>query len=162
MLDLEWFKSEVRYCSLPNDVANDRVRQSGGRYAQALDFDYMMHMGFWCENFSLPAVLNECMMQSYAGPIRVFPNTRNLGPARFENLRAVGAFLVSATYDGDKVTQLSLYSQKGKTAKLVSPWAEKGLRVARGSDHRQMQAAIKDDVAIFATRADETYLITPA
>src|SRR5260370_14862300 len=104
MLDLEWFKQEVRYCRLPNGVANDRVRQSGGRYAQSLDFDFMMHMGFWCENFSLPAVLNECMMQSYAGHIRIFPNTHNLGPARFENLRAVCAFLVSATYDGHKVT----------------------------------------------------------
>ena len=162
MLDLEWFKREVQYCRVPNGVANDRVRQSGGRYAQSLDFDYMMHMGFWCENFSLPAVLNECMMQSYAGSIRIFPNTHNLGPARFENLRAVGAFLVSATYDGSKVTHFSLHSERGKTAKLVSPWAEKKLRVTRRSDHRQVQAAFEDDVAIFDTRAGETYLITPA
>jgi hypothetical protein len=162
MLDLEWFKQEVRYCRLPNGVANDRVRQSGGRYAQSLDFDYLMRMGFWCENFSLPAVLNECMMQSYAGCIRVFPNTRNLGPARFENLRAVGAFLISATYDGAKVTHLSLHSEKGKTAKLVSPWGDSGLRVIRGSDHGQVQVALKGDVVSFDTRADETYLITPA
>jgi len=162
MLDLEWFKREVQYCRVPNGVANDRVRQSGGRYAQSLDFDYMMHMGFWCENFSLPAVLNECMMQSYAGSIRIFPNTHNLGPARFENLRAVGAFLVSATHDGGKVTHFSLYSEKGKTAKLVSPWAEQGLRVIRGSDRREVQVALKGDVAVFDTRADETYFITPA
>ena len=162
MLDLEWFKNEVRYCSLPNDVANDRVRQSGGRYAQTLDFDYMMRMGFWCENFALPAVLNECMMQSYAGSIRIFPNTNNLGPARFDNLRAVGAFLVSATYDGAAVTHLSLYSEKGKTAKLVSPWAGKGLHVIRNSDHAQVQVALNDDVATFNTRAGETYQITPA
>ena len=162
MLDLEWFKREVQYCRVPNGVANDRVRQSGGRYAQSLDFDYMMHMGFWCENFSLPAVLNECMMQSYAGSIRIFPNTHSLGPARFENLRAVGAFLVSATYDGGKVTNFSLYSEKGSTAKLVSPWAEKGLRIIRGSDRQQVQVAFKDDVAIFNTRAGESYFISPA
>jgi hypothetical protein len=162
MLDLEWFKQEVQYCRLPNGVANDRVRQSGGRYAQSHDFDYMMHMGFWCENFALPAVLNECMMQSYSGSIRIFPNTHNLGQARFENLRAVGAFLVSATYDGDKVTHLSLYSEKGKTAKLVSPWAEKELLVIRGSDQQQVPVAFKGDVTLFDTRASETYLITPA
>jgi hypothetical protein len=161
MLDLEWFKKEVRYCSLPNDVANDRVRQSGGRYSQAMDFDFMMHMGFWCENFALPAVLNECMMQSYAGPIRVFPNTHNLGPARFENLRAVGAFLLSATYDGNKVTHFSLHSEKGMTAKLVSPWVGKGLRVIRSSDQGQVQVALHDDVTTFDTRADETYQIAP-
>jgi hypothetical protein len=161
VLDLEWFKKEVRYCSLPNGVANDRVRQSGGRYAQESDFDFMMHMGFWCENFSLPAVLNECMMQSYAGPIRVFPNTHHLGPARFENLRAVGAFLVSATYDGNKVTHFSLHSEKGKTAKFVSPWVGKKLRIIRSSNQSQVQVALNDDVAIFDTRADETYQILP-
>jgi|HubBroStandDraft_1064217.scaffolds.fasta_scaffold01034_2 alpha-L-fucosidase 2 len=161
MLDFEWFKKEVQYCSLPNDVANDRVRQSGGRYAQALDFDYMMHMGFWCENFSLPAVLNECMMQSYTGSIRVFPNTHNLGPARFENLRAVGAFLVSADYDGKNVTHLSMFSEKGKTAKLASPWTGKGLRVIRSSDQGQVQVTLKDGAATFDTRAGETYQILP-
>jgi len=162
MLDLEWFKREVQYCRVPNGVANDRVRQSGGRYAQSLDFDYMMHLGFWCENFSLPAVLNECMMQSYTGSIRLFPNTHNLGPARFDNLRAVGAFLVSATYDGGRVTHLSLYSEKGKTARLVCPWSENGLRVTRGSDRGQVQVTLQGDVATFETQAGETYLITPA
>src|ERR1700722_16695315 len=162
MLDLEWFKQEVRYCRVPNGVANDRVRQSGGRYAQSLDFDYMMHMGFWCENFSLPAVLNECMMQSYTGCIRIFPNTHSLGPARFENLRAVGAFLVSATHDGDKVTHLSLHSEKGSTAKLASPWAGKGMRIIRRSDHGEVQARVKGNIVSFDTRADETYLIAPA
>ena len=162
MLDLDWFKREVQYCRVPNGVANDRVRQSGGRYAQSLDFDYMMHMGFWCENFSLPAVLNECMMQSYAGSIRIFPNTHNLGPARFENLRAVGAFLVSAIYDGDKVTHLSLYSEKGMPARVVSPWGDRGLRVLRMSDHGHVQAAFDGDTAVFDTGIGETYLVTPA
>jgi len=162
MLDLEWFKQEVRYCRLPNGVANDRVRRSGGRYAQSVDFDYMMRMGFWCENFSLTAVLNECMMQSYTGCIRVFPATHNLGPARFENLRAVGAFLVSATYDGDKVTHLSLHSEKGRTAKLASPWAGKGMRIVRSRDHGEVRPTVEGDVVSFDTRADETYLIAPA
>ena len=91
-----------------------------------------------------------------------FPNTHDLGPARFENLRAVGAFLISATYDGAKVTYLSLHSETGKTAKLVSPWGGSGLRVIRGSDRGQVQVVLKDDVVSFDTRADETYLITPA
>jgi alpha-L-fucosidase 2 len=101
-------------------------------------------------------------VQSYAGCLRVFPNTHNLGPARFENLRAVGAFLISSTYDGAQVTHLSLYSEKGKTAELVSPWGGSELRVIRGSDHRQVQVALKGDVASFDTQANEIYLITPA
>jgi hypothetical protein len=101
------------------------------------------------------------MMQSYAGPIRVFPNTHNLDPARFENLRAVGAFLLRATYDGNKVTHFSLYSEKGMTAKLVSPWVGKGLLVIRSSDREHVQVALHADVATFDTRADETYQIAP-
>jgi hypothetical protein len=34
-------------------------------------------------------------------------------------------------YDGGKATHFSFYSEKGKTAKLVSPWAEQGLRCRR-------------------------------
>ena len=56
----------------------------------------MMRMGVWTENLSLPAVLNECLLQSYDGVIRLFPNTRQLGNASFRDLRAAGAFLVSA------------------------------------------------------------------
>jgi hypothetical protein len=96
LLDLDGFKREVRYCLLPNGVANDRVRQIDGRYNDSADFDFMMRMGVWTENLSLPAVLNECLMQSYTDVIRLFPNTHKLGPARFQNLRAVGAFLVAA------------------------------------------------------------------
>ena len=113
MLDLEWFKNEVRYCLLPNGIANDRVRQIDGRYNDSLDFDFMMRMGVWTENLSLPAVLNECMLQSFAGTIRLFPNTQGLGRARFRDLRAVGAFLVSASYDGKTVSQVTLFSEKG-------------------------------------------------
>lgn len=122
MLDLDWFKREVRYCLLPNGIANDRVRQIDGRYNDAVDFDFMMRMGVWTENLSLPAVLNECMMQSYTGVIRVFPNTDKLGPARFESLRAVGAFLVSAAYDGKNVSPVNLSSEKGAPVRLANPW----------------------------------------
>ena len=68
----------------------------------------MMRMGVWTENLSLPAVLNECLLQSYTGVIRLFPNTRRLGAASFRNLRAVGAFLVSASYDGKAVSTAEL------------------------------------------------------
>ncbi len=73
LLDLEWFKRQIEYCMLPDGVSNDRVRESGGRYSLTTDFDFMMRMGLWCENFAVPVVLNECMLQSYTGKIRLFP-----------------------------------------------------------------------------------------
>jgi alpha-L-fucosidase 2 len=101
--------------------------------------------------------VNECMMQSYSGTIRLFPNTINLGPARFENLRAVGAFLVSAEYDGRTVTHLSLISEKGKEARIVSPWDEGTLRVTRLRDHNRLIVHPDAGVCKFDTEAGERY-----
>jgi alpha-L-fucosidase 2 len=121
-LDVAEFKREVKYCQLPNGISNDRVRQTGGRYAESTDFDFMMRMGVWTENLSLPAVLNECLLQSFSGTLRLFPNTTNLGKARFRDLRAAGAFLVSAQWDGHTVSGLSILSEKGVTLRLFKPW----------------------------------------
>ncbi len=157
-LDLEWFKREVRYCLMPNGVANDRVRQIGGRYSDRTDFDFMMRMGIWTENLSLPAVVNECMLQSYAGVIRLFPNTTNLGAARFENLRAVGAFLVSAAWDGAAVKDVRLLSERGATARLISPWPRIAVR-ARG---REVALRRNGAMIEFDTEPGEIYDVVPA
>jgi hypothetical protein len=155
MLDLDWFKREVRYCLVPNGVANDRVRQIGGRYRDSTDSDFMMRMGIWTENLSLPAVLNECMLQSWSGVIRVFPNTRNLGPARFENLRAAGAFLVSAAWNGDATTEVRIYSEKGAPASVVSPWKTATVTSAAGP----VKFARSGDVLRFPTVPGAVYVL---
>ena len=122
MLDLEWFKREVRYSMTPLGVANDRVRQTGGRYSDDTDFDFMMRMGVWTENLALPAVINECLLQSHGGAVHVFPNSQHLGKARFRDLRAAGAFLVSASWDGAAVSGIRIHSEKGAMARVVNPW----------------------------------------
>jgi alpha-L-fucosidase 2 len=161
VLDLDWFKREVRYCTLPNGVANDRVRQIGGRYDDSTDFDYMMRMGIWTENFSLPAVLNECMLQSYTGTIYLFPNTIRLGPSRFQNLRAAGAFLVSAAYAGKKVANVVILSEKGKTARMATPWGSQRVKVVRQSDGTDVAVQRENEILIFETQPKETYSIEP-
>jgi alpha-L-fucosidase 2 len=160
MLDLKWFKGQVRYCVLPDGASSDRVRQVGGRYRDSTSFDFMMPMGIWTENLALPVVLNECMMQSYTGTIRLFPNTRNLGPARFRNLRAAGAFLVSASFDGKSVSQVSLLSEKGKDVRLANPWKRSAVRVIRRRDGSSIPVQTEKGIWVFATDAGETYNIS--
>jgi hypothetical protein len=162
MLDLKWFKNEVRYCLLPSGIANDRARQVDGRYHDNLDFDFMMRMGLWTENLSLPAVLNECMLQSFTGTIHLFPNTQGLGRARFRDLRAVGAFLLSASYDGKVVSQVTLFSEKGATASLLNPWPKRPLKVTRVKDNQPVTVSVKGEIAQFPTQAGERYRIQPA
>ncbi len=160
MLDLKWFKGQVRYCTLPNGVSSDRIRQVGGRYKDSTSFDFMMRMGVWTENLALPAVLNECLMQSYTQTIRLFPNTRNLGSARFQNLRAAGAFLVSASFDGRRILQVSLLSEKGKPVRIANPWRGSSVTVTRGKDGRKIPVREEDGILLFDTEAGETYNVS--
>jgi len=161
MLDLAWFKNEVRYCRSSNGVANDRVRQIDGRYTDNTNFDFMMRMGIWTENLSLPAVLNECMVQSYTGTLRLFPNTQGLGGASFRDLRAAGAFLLSATYDGKAVSNVTLFSEKGAAAKLENPWPGKQVQVTRVERQQPLVVSLKGSVMQFPTEPGERYRIEP-
>ncbi|MFN7937344.1 MAG: hypothetical protein U0R19_28720 [Bryobacteraceae bacterium] len=152
MLDLDWFRREVAYCRTGLGNANDRVRQAGGRYRDETNYDFMMKMGVWTENLSLPAVLNECMLQSYDGVIRLFPNTKGLGRAAFRDLRAAGAFLVSARWDGRSVSGVELRSEKGGVARVANVWGRRKLQVT--AEWRE-----RDGVVEFATEAGVTYKI---
>ncbi len=85
VLDLGKFKRQINYCLLPNGTASDRILQVHGRYSDLTDYGYMDRMGIWFENFALPAVINECLMQSYQGIIRLFPNWPMDKDAEFRN-----------------------------------------------------------------------------
>ncbi|BBI32660.1 hypothetical protein KCTCHS21_20590 [Cohnella abietis] len=123
-LDLERFKRQIAYCMLPNGTCTDKLLQSGGRYSDTTPFDYMAPMGIWFENFALPAVINECLMQSYTGVIRLFPNWPEDKPAEFFTLRAVGGFLVSAAVDEGEVSWIEIVSEAGSKLRLHDPWNE--------------------------------------
>lgn len=122
MLDLERFKRQINYCLGPNGTATLMVMQVHGRYDDMTPYDFMGRMGIWFENFGLPAVINECLMQGYDGTIRLFPNWPPDKDAGFQNLRAAGAFLVSATMLGGKVQRIRIESEVGGLLKVILPW----------------------------------------
>ena len=122
LLDLERFKRQIRYCLLPNGTAADMVLQVHGRYSDRTKYDFMTPMGIWFENFSLPVVINECLMQSYNGLIRLYPNWPDNVDARFSSLRAVGAFLVSAKKSKNGVDWVEIVSEVGTPLKMINPW----------------------------------------
>ena len=123
VLDLERFKRQIDYCLLPNGTCTDMVLQVGGRYLDQTPFDYMARMGIWFENFSLPVVINECLLQSYTGELRLFPNWPEGQDAAFQDLRAVGAFLVSASFAGGQVQWLRVTAEVGGSLNVRNPWA---------------------------------------
>ncbi|MFC9707801.1 hypothetical protein ACFTRD_06555 [Paenibacillus sp. NPDC056933] len=127
VLDLERFKRQIQYCLLSNGTCTDRVLMSGGRYADTENFDFMSRMGIWFENFSLPSVINECLLQSYNGNLRFFPNWPNEQKAEFHTLRAVGGFLVSAIFTDGETKWIEIESEAGTSLSFYIPWAEGAL-----------------------------------
>jgi len=96
--------------------------QSQGRYDDDLPFDFMARMGIWFENYALPVVINECLLQSYNGIIRFFPNWPLEKRVAFHQLRTVGAFLVRARCSAGCVTGFEILSERGGELRFYNPW----------------------------------------
>jgi hypothetical protein len=97
----------------------------------------MARMGIWFENFGLPAVVNECLMQSWDGTIRLFPNWPKEKDARFQDLRAAGAFLVSTSLTGGRIGEIRIVSEAGGKLELLLPWGS-GATVQSGQETRRV------------------------
>jgi hypothetical protein len=80
-------------------------------------------------------------MQSYNGTIRLFPNWPLEKDAEFHNLRAVGAFLVSATLKNGKVEEIQINSEVGGVLKMILPW-ENGGTVLTSGGKKSLSASI--------------------
>lgn len=156
VLDLERFKRQIRYCTLPNGTCADMVLQTRGRYQDATPFDFMASMGVWFENFGLPAVINECLMQSYNGVIRLFPNWPKEKNAAFRTLRAAGAFLVSCAIKDGVIQDVVIESERGGTCRLYPPWPDTAVQVNHG---RKRVGVTQDGVVAFETEPGEVYRV---
>jgi hypothetical protein len=88
----------------------------------------MGHELVFNEELAIVAALQEMMLQSWDGALRVFPAWPKNLDARFENFRAEGAFLVTAAWSQGQVTSLLVHSENGTPCTLYSPWP-KGIRV---------------------------------
>ena len=115
-------------------------------------------IGAWTESLGVAAPLQEMMLQSWDGALRIFPAWPKNLDARFETLRAEGAFLVSATWSKGKVTALSLRSEKGSPCKLDSPWS-KGVRVTDSNGKEVPVTADRYARPEFATQPGMEYYV---
>lgn len=73
-------------------------------------------------NFAFAAGVQEMLLQSQDGTIRVFPAVPNdWKDASFTNLRAEGAFLVSAEMHGGQARRIEVFSEKGGDLSIELP-----------------------------------------
>ncbi|MEI6971712.1 MAG: glycoside hydrolase family 95-like protein [bacterium] len=106
----------------------------------------------------IPAGINEMLLQSHEGFLRLFPCWPMGRPARFAGLRAYGAFLVSAAYDGETVQRIDVVSERGGRCRVLKPWP--GLKIA--STHDGLPVAFTDgNIVEFETEAGITCRLEP-
>lgn len=156
MLDLDAFKRQVNYATLPGGTVTDALLETGGRYDDLTDYMYMAPMGIWFENFALPAVINECLMQSYDGTVNLFPNWDLAVDASFNTLRAQGAFLISASVTHGEISPVICLSECGNTFRMDNPWAVTQVTVTPSSGSPFTVKPV-DGVITFNTTPGTTY-----
>ncbi|WP_139997138.1 discoidin domain-containing protein [Paenibacillus paridis] len=111
------------------------------------------------ENFNtVPAAVSEMLLQSFQGKIRLFSNWPENTDAKYGDLRADGAYLVSSERRNNQVQYVRIISEKGRTAAIVNPWPGQTVRVYRnGADAGTMSGT---ELTV-ATSANETVHIAP-
>ena len=81
---------------------------------------------------TIPDAIQEMMLQSYQGVIRIFPVwPRAKHPnASFRNFRAWGGFEVSAALKNGEVERVTILSHKGHPCRIKNPWSGKSVKVS--------------------------------
>jgi hypothetical protein len=111
----------------------------------------------------LMTAINEMILQSYDGCIRVFPALpkKKSGEARFANLRAVGAFLVSSEIRKGVVQYIAIDSQAGGRCRIVNPWAQEEVTVTDLATKKSTRLD-SGGVLEFSTTRNHVYRIAPS
>lgn len=115
------------------------------------------HAGAWTETLGITAPLQEMMLQSWDGALRVFPAWPRKLDASFKDFRAQGAFLVSASWAQGRVGALSIFSEKGGECRLYEPWPS-GVRVT-DQNGAPVHIEREQGIARFQTTAGGRYRV---
>lgn len=76
-------------------------------------------------NFAYASAIQEMLLQSHTGVIKVFPAIpESWQEASFNKLRAMGAFLVSANMEDGEVKRIEITAEKGGNMKLFNPFTK--------------------------------------
>ena len=113
------------------------------------------HHGGGIEHLTMiPATINEMLMQSHQGIIRFFPCWDKKSSASFTNLRADGAFLVSAELKNEKISSIRIKSLRGRKCTVENVGIKS---VVRESDNKEIPFSKDGNTLAFETQLNETY-----
>ena len=99
---------------------------------------------------------DEMLMQGYEGVIRLFPCWKKTDDVAFENLRADGAFLVSAELKDEMVTSLIIKSLMGRKCTVQCSGIKS---VVSKADNNEIPFIRTGDKVSFETQKDTEYIL---
>ncbi len=119
--------------------------------------NFLINDGNHCtEKAAIVETVNSMMLQSVDGILYLFPCWTQ-SPASFTRLRAKGAFIVSADYDGHTASHVTITSEQGGTCRIYHPLKSGKVKVKVGG--KVMGAHIVNHVCSFKTEKGKTYQI---
>ncbi len=110
------------------------------------------------EGSTVPNTINEMLCMSTRQVLRLFAVWPKDKDARFWDLRAEGAFLVSSELKAGQVQFVKIHSEKGRDCTLVNPWPGKDIDVYR--DGKKVET-LKGDRVVMKTKAGDTVVLGP-
>ena len=144
--ELDTYETHTRALRLPNGGLHDILPIIAARENLRLCF-----LGW-------PIVINESILQSYDGTLRVAPVSLGCD-AHFAQLRAVGAFLVSAEIrTGGQVRYIAITSEAGRPCRLVRPWRGP-VRLRQTPSLAKVDVGDTGDILLFQTTKGATYVV---
>jgi len=152
-----FFPAAVRVGYDPNVILG-KLREYVTRHCQPNGFAARNPHGI--ENCStVPNTINMMLCMSHRNVLRVFgvwPKDRR---ARFADIRARGAFLVSSQLVKGQVQYVLIRGERGRPCELVNPWPGKPVVLYRG---KQEARTLRGERLKFATSVGEEILLGPA
>ena len=142
----------------------DRVIKAIKGWKPELNGIVSQKAGGGIETAGIIEAINNMLLQSHDGVIRVFPDWDRNVDAEFKRLRAVGAFLVEAKYraSGQVVDSVSIFSETGHTCTVQSPFEGACITVTRADNQQPVSTVQNEEEFTFGTTAGVTYAITRA
>lgn len=104
------------------------------------------------------AAINEMLIQSYNGIIRVFPAVPKDWDCRIADFRVVGAFLVSSEIVAEEVKYIMVKSLAGEKCKVANPWKEENAQVRNITENRILMVS-HEDILSFKTIKEHVYVV---
>jgi alpha-L-fucosidase 2 len=110
---------------------------------------------------TVPSTVDEMLLQSFQGKIRVFADWPAGTDARFGDLRAYGAFLVSSDVRSNAVQYVRIVSEVGGSFVLVNPWSSASSGSVRVYRNAEDAGTVTGTEITMATSVGDIVLLGP-